>query len=155
MNRTFKRLALPVGAAAALSTAGFAFMASNTVAASSAGEGQADVTGYTVSGVNYSAQQGWESPSSPTFNQYKVSAVKFILTSNASGGPANGMPANVNASLLGTAAHTSECVISGWTINGSGQGTGPVVCTFGNGHPGVSDPPLQSQVTGLDVTANQ
>jgi hypothetical protein len=150
MNRTFKRLAIPVGAAAALSTAGFAFMASNTVAPSSAGEGSNSVTGYTVSGVNYSAQQGWGQPAP----LYSVSAVKFILTSNGTGA-ASGQPANVNAALLGTSATRSDCVISSWTVNGSGQGTGPVVCTFGNGRPGISDPPLESAVTGLDVTANQ
>jgi hypothetical protein len=152
MNRTIKRLVIPVGVAAVVSTAGFAFMAGNTVASSSAGEGDSGVSGYTVSGVNYSAQQGW----GRTDALFSVSAVKFVLTSVATSAPANGQPANVNAALLGTASKKSFCQISGWTVNGAGQGTGPVTCTFGTSDHTLSDPvALEMDVTGLDVTANQ
>lgn len=41
------------GGAAAIATAGFAYMASNTVAASSAGEGVGAVTGYQVGNITY------------------------------------------------------------------------------------------------------
>ena len=41
------------GGAAAIASAGFAFMAANTVDASSAGEGTGTVSGYTVSGISY------------------------------------------------------------------------------------------------------
>jgi hypothetical protein len=143
MNRTVRRLVIP-GVGVVLATSGFAFMASNTVAQSSAGQGQATVSGYTVSGINYSTEQGWGKPS-PI---YSVSTAKFVITSNATSAPANGVPAGVHASLLGTSAATSDCTIVNWTVNGSGQGTSPVVCDF-------SSPPNVADVTGLDVEANQ
>lgn len=143
MNRTVRKLAVP-GVGVVLATAGFAFMASNTVAQSSAGQGQATVSGYTVSGINYSAEQGW-GKSTPT---YSVSTVKFILTSVATSAPANGMPAQINAAAMGTSAVTSNCTATNWTINGSGQGTSPVVCNF-------PSPPNVADVTGIDVEANQ
>lgn len=48
MNRKLKTLALPIGAAVVLGTSGFAYMASNTVNPTNAGEGQGNVYGYTV-----------------------------------------------------------------------------------------------------------
>jgi hypothetical protein len=145
MNAKIKRLAIPAGVAAVIGTTGFAFMANNAVDASSAGQGQATVSGYTVSGITYSTEQGWGKPA-PT---YSVSTVKFILTSAATSSPANGKPANVNAALLGTSANTSDCTIVNWTIDSNGHGTSPVVCDFHAVQPDVQD------VTGLNVEANQ
>ena len=151
MNSTIKRLAIPAGMAAALGTAGFAFMASNTAPVTSAGEGANGVSGYTVSNVSYQTQQGW-GHALPSFS---VGSVKFVLTSNATDAPANAKPANVNAALLGTSASKSECTISSWTIVGSGHGTGPVTCSYGTSDNQSSAPALEQDVTGLDVTANQ
>ena len=53
MNRIMKRMALPVGAAIILGSSGFAFMASNTVPESFAGQGQATISGYVVSNISY------------------------------------------------------------------------------------------------------
>jgi hypothetical protein len=53
MNRKLKTLALPIGAAVVLGTSGFAFMASNGVSQSYAGEGNGDIAGYNVSNVQY------------------------------------------------------------------------------------------------------
>jgi hypothetical protein len=53
MNRKLKTLALPIGAAVVLGTSGFAYMASNGVAQSFAGEGNGDIAGYNVSNVQY------------------------------------------------------------------------------------------------------
>lgn len=58
MNRTIKRLALPLGAAAILGTSGFAYMASNTVVGSWAGEGQSTISGYDVSGITLQQASG-------------------------------------------------------------------------------------------------
>ena len=53
MNRTLKRLALPVGAAAILGTSGFAFMATNSVDQTYAGQGRALISGFSVSNIHY------------------------------------------------------------------------------------------------------
>lgn len=55
MNRIMKRMALPVGAAIILGSSGFAFMASNTFAASpGAGAGSVAVSGYQVDNIHFS-----------------------------------------------------------------------------------------------------
>lgn len=143
MNRYVKRLALPLGAAAILGSSGFAYMANNQVQASSLGESTAAVTGYSVTGINYSSQQGWGKP----FPIFSTSAAKFVLTSNATTAPANAQPATVQATLVGTSA-TSNCTIVGWSINSSGQGTSAIVCQF-------ASPPDSADVIGLDVFASQ
>ncbi|MGH3413864.1 MAG: hypothetical protein ACRDPH_12375 [Marmoricola sp.] len=53
MKRIVRRVVLPLGAAVALGTSGFAFMAANSVPASHAGEGNAAISGYAVSGIHY------------------------------------------------------------------------------------------------------
>jgi hypothetical protein len=52
MNRTLRKLMIP-GVGVVLATSGFAFMASNTVAASNAGQGEQAISGYDVSNVHY------------------------------------------------------------------------------------------------------
>lgn len=139
------RRVLMWGGAAAVAGGGFAYMAGNTVDLTSAGQGAQTVSGYTVSSVAYSAEQGWGLPAP----DYSVSTVKFTLTSAATTAPANARPAGINAALLGTSATTSTCSVSGWTINAvTGAGSGAVVCNFAN-------PPLLSSITGLNVEANQ
>jgi hypothetical protein len=58
MNRIMKRMALPIGAAIVLGSSGFAFMASNSVAASYAGQGQSDIAGFSVSNISYHSDGG-------------------------------------------------------------------------------------------------
>jgi len=53
MRVPFRQLLVVGGGAVVLATAGFAYMASNTVPASYAGEGSAAVSGYTVSNIDY------------------------------------------------------------------------------------------------------
>lgn len=53
MNRTLKRIVAPVGAALIIGTSGFAFMASNSVPVTRAGEGSNGIVGYEVSNVRY------------------------------------------------------------------------------------------------------
>lgn len=53
MNRTMKRLAIPVVAAAVLGTSGFAFMSNNTFSSTpGAGEGQVHASGYDVNAIH-------------------------------------------------------------------------------------------------------
>ena len=58
MNRIIKRLAVPLSAAAVLGTAGFAYMASNSVAPSYAGQGTGTISGFVVSDISYYSDQG-------------------------------------------------------------------------------------------------
>src|SRR5690348_10015694 len=53
MNRIVKRMAVPVGAAIILGSSGFAFMATNTVPESFAGQGQNTISSYVVSNISY------------------------------------------------------------------------------------------------------
>ena len=62
MNRRMKRLAVPMVAAAVLGTTGFAFMATNTVAATRAGAGENVISGYDVSGVTYNYVDNFGNP---------------------------------------------------------------------------------------------
>ena len=53
MRSIVRRVALPIGAAVVLGSTGFAFMASNSVAASHAGTGGGEISGYNVRNVHY------------------------------------------------------------------------------------------------------
>lgn len=53
MRIPFGRMILVAGGAIVLATAGFAYMASNTVASSNAGEGVGQVTGYQIGNITY------------------------------------------------------------------------------------------------------
>jgi hypothetical protein len=135
------RLLLGVGGAVIIATAGFAYMANNTINASSAGEGIGAVYGYTVSGTTYTTTAG--QPES-------ITGATFTLTSGApTGSPASETaPIKVDAFLtagsLGT-VDTGVCAVTGWN---SVSGAGSVTCTF----PGAAQ---LWEVTGLDVEANQ
>jgi hypothetical protein len=78
MNRIMKRMAIPVGAAIILGSSGFAFMASNSVPATSAGEGTGAVVGYGVSNVHY--ELGY----SGGVGANRIDAVTFVLNTAAS-----------------------------------------------------------------------
>lgn len=53
MKRVIRRVVIPGAAAAVIGAGGFAFMASNTVAETYAGQGSGKISGYTVSDVHY------------------------------------------------------------------------------------------------------
>ena len=141
------------GGAAAIGASGFAFMATNVTPASSAGQGAGPVSGYVVSGIQYSAEQGWGNP----LPDYTVSTVKFILTSVATQAPGNGQPSQVNATLEGLTGvplgnqTTASCSTTSWSVNGSGQGSGAYVCP---GSGAIQGGVLVSQIYNLDVEAN-
>lgn len=56
MNRTLKRLALPIGVAAVLGTTGFAFMSSNAFQSTpGAGDSAVAASGYTITNISHTA----------------------------------------------------------------------------------------------------
>lgn len=105
MNRTLKRLAIPVGAAAILGTSGFAFMASNQFdhAASFAGDGAQTISGYVVSNVHYDVVK---------HNGYWINGVTFDLNQAASA-------ANMKVNVYDPSGHAYDQCTSPSLNNGS------------------------------------
>lgn len=167
------RRLLALGGAMALAGAGFAYMDTNAVSASSAGEGAAAVTGYTVSNIQWTADNASDIGDGPMPYEsaadvvpYYMTGLEFTLTSKATSAPANGQPASLNVALQtdinGTIGYTQiassktggyhTCSISGWVTNGNGQGTGTVKCGLiirADQIPPIAD------VIGIDVEAHQ
>lgn len=164
MRIPFGRLLLVGGGAVVLATAGFAYMASNTISASSAGEGSAAVSGYSTGAISYNPDY----PGSALCQTYSgkyvcyVGEVQFSLTSDAASAPANGAPTDVVVTLLhGNTVLTTEslvsefdaannwegCTLSGWTSDSASANAGTVLCR-------VPQTPIKD-VTSVDVEANQ
>lgn len=163
MKRYIKRLALPLGAAVVLGTAGFAYMASNTVATAGLGEGYSPVAGYTVTNIGFndnpnlgvgsncggnngcgvaSVQFHLASQGAPTTQAYQ-NAPNFVFTSLLNSG-------NVSVANSGLGgAGQSDCHIVGAWANGQADYT----CTMhGTGNGG---PDTLNNVASVDVAANQ
>lgn len=173
MQFPIRRLVFLGGGAAIFATAGFAYMASNTVSPSSAGEGSGAVTGYHVSNIQYlvdcssMAPTGTCTGSGDGADYYDggagggaqnlngaISGVKFTLTSNATSAPANGAPTNVSVYPEDQSGHTewghdNGCHIVGtWSAPASSAGSGTVSCAFSPQVPA-------NLLYFLDVEANQ
>lgn len=174
MSMISRRL-LVWGGAAAIGTAGFAFMASNAVAASSVGQGSGTVSGYTVSNPQYVTNHYDSGSAGP--GDY-LNQVSFTLTSDSATAPANAEPSEVmvyttgangmrNSDVVangygwaktydpnGTTPNTSGpefCQINNWTVGGSGAGTGKVTCVFYRSSTSMT---LAKDIYGLTVVAN-
>lgn len=143
------RLLLVGGGAAVLATAGFAYMAANTVPASSLGEGSGPVTGYTVSNITYTTTFQGPAQGPPYFLatvSFTLSGANMPVQVNAAvdpGGP-GGPPPPPPGPWVNLACHST----SSWS-NGSGSFT----CTVPSGPPGHQVP--VSAINTLDVEANQ
>lgn len=128
MNRIIKRLAVPLSAAAVLGTAGFAYMASNTVSPSNAGQGTGVVSGYNVTDVHYPAA-GLVAlgTSKPGDSQNGVTQVAFTVNPDNAGFTAVDVY-DANGTLLGGGGATNCSETSGvWTCNvGTLSGNGPI-----------------------------
>lgn len=154
------RLLLVGGGAAVLATAGFAYMASNTVASSYAGEGSGTVSGYSVSAIHYWTQ---DPPAPPGQGFVSIVGVQFTLTEMGSPPPTqNTAPTDVHAFLMTgpsgprplianpppppppASVASLSCTVNSWT---NATASGSASCTFPS--------TFVSQVTGLDVEANQ
>lgn len=111
---TAKKLAaLTVGAV--LGTAGFAFMNSNTVAASGAGSGSGPVYGYNITNVDYAPSADGDDSDmddSSCFNSGQICAVTFDVSTTQNLEPlADTVYANFNGSegnLLGNWVHCDK-----------------------------------------------
>lgn len=103
------------GGAAVVASAGFAFMASNTVGQSYAGEGANQVSGYTVSNIEYSGVVGSGGGSAGTMN--------WTNANNASGLPGDGIVTTVSFTVNPDNALWSEVQLydgNGVVIGGGG-----------------------------------
>jgi hypothetical protein len=81
------RRLLVLGGAVAIAACGFAYMASNTVSASSAGEGAAAVSGYNVYNIEYAGVAGVGNPAyNPTGNGPSAVGTMVYLNAPTVGG---------------------------------------------------------------------
>jgi hypothetical protein len=162
------RLLLVGGGAVVLATAGFAYMASNTIDASSAGAGSGTVSGYTATGVSWTTELITEvSPAASytdgvtftltandTSDASAVTAPKsvFVYATNGSGTPISDVEYYGPAPQIGGSGSDDTGTFCTLTPTGTtGQWT--VSCDFNDGSGGWG--PLTSAVDGLYVSANQ
>lgn len=105
--KTKSRFIYPLLFALILAALTFAYAAANTVPASSAGDGQAAISGYTVTNVHYVLN---------ATNPAVIDAVQFSLSGAAA-------PATVQVKLVSTGGSWYGCSLSGptWTctVNGA------------------------------------
>ncbi|MGC1184230.1 MAG: hypothetical protein WBA31_03640 [Candidatus Dormiibacterota bacterium] len=156
------RLLLVAGGAVVIATAGFAYMASNTVGASSAGEGTGTVSGYTAGAPSYSIDYA-----NPTGAPYTISGVSFSLQANDVSDPSalaaprtvivnldNGSGTSLFVAMLnpGPKGTYGSCSFTGSGWNAT-TGTGNVFCdlSWGSNNP----EPLVGSVDYIDVEASQ
>ena len=121
MNRTIKRLVLPVGAAAILGTTGFAYMASGTLDTSYASVQTGSVDGYHVSNVHYITQD----EGSQTTDQRVITAIRFDLDHNAAA-------ANVSAYMQDTGRMGTQYYTNCANNNGTPAAASEFVCQADN-----------------------
>lgn len=117
--RKSKKLAALLIMSLALTAGTYAFAAANTVPASNAGDGEAVVSGYTVTGINYTIF----ADSDPV----DLDSVVFTLTPNAGGATAG--EAYVQLVAAGT-WYTCTNVVNLWTC--TMPGAGPTVLSMAN-----------------------
>lgn len=146
MPRKIRRF-LPVVAAAALATSGFAYMASNTVDASNAGQGSADISGYTVTGIHYVSDSTHKS----------LNEVDFTLTADAptanGGTTAYKKPTEVFAEVHSGSPGTTYQYTCHNTGTAWASDTGGYSCLFSSNTSGATLP--IKDVTKLRVIAHQ
>lgn len=168
MRIRFGRLLLVGGGAVILATAGFTYLASNTINASSSGAGSGTVSGYSVSNVHWTTELITEVNPATTYSD----AVSFTLTAKDMA-DASALTAptsvfvyatNLSGSLIGPVEYygpAPQIGGSGTVDSGSfcqltaGGGTGVwnVSCAFNMGSGGWG--PQTSDVYGLYVAASQ
>ena len=170
--RLLPRRLLLLGGALAIAAGGSAYMASNDVGPTSAGEGNGPVTGYTVSNIDYNNYSG--SGCGGADGCY-VSSVRFLLVSDSASKPADLAPTFVRAALLnanGTDIGDADgtCALAAplgtWQVNEASTeyvGVDQTPVSVGQGY-GTYSCPIQptspysnnaNAVAGLDVTATQ
>ena len=120
MNRTIKRVALPIGAAALLGSTGFAFMAANSVQQTFAGNGGNVISGYTVSDVRYDLVDDAFAPFEA--EQESIQRVSFTLDK-----PAQTVRAYINDKQFGDACSPVAGTPGRWSCTPNQAGFGYLV----------------------------
>lgn len=133
MPRKIRRF-LPVVAAAALATSGFAYMDNNAVDPSNAGQGSAAISGYSVTNIHY------------TETSDNLATVSFTLTAtnppNTPHTPTVYAEVGYGGTPAGSEQDTCTMTSASWT------GTGTFSCTSAS-HPSLHD------INNLSVIAYQ
>ena len=149
MSMLSRRL-LMWGGAAAVASAGFAFMASNSLAVSGAGENYQAIAGYTVSNITWNGGSGSGCGGD---NGCYLSTVTFNIASKAAPGTQayENPPNMVYAAIL----HSGHLLANadGCTYKGTeGPGAWQYLCTFNPQAPYANSVNASNQ---LDVMASQ
>lgn len=170
MRVPFRRLLVVGGGAVVLATAGFAYMASNTVPNTSAGTGLAAVSGYTVTNVTFNNETesacgyGYAGVNGDVNAGCELNTMQFTLTSNDGTSQNCGAPDVLYVDLINDTLSASSDQVDNASLSGPAiaaaettpaltcSGTTPWAATFsinfGNGT-GVG------QVTNYSITATQ
>lgn len=152
--RIIPRRFLILGGALAVAAGGFAYMASNSVAASYAGEGSNAVSGYTVSNIDYTG--GMPFGDNPVDSSGSIGFDSNAMVSNGLTG--DGLITTVSFTLSPDTAHWAEVqlynqakqVIGGGGNNNCSETAGTWTCNVtGSDNNAV---PL-SQIAWIDVEA--
>lgn len=120
MNRTMKRVGVPIAGAVLLGTSGFAFMAANTVPVTSAGNGGNGITGYTVSDVHYDLVDDAFAPF--VAEQESIQHIYFTLDK-----PASEVRAYINDKQFGDACSAVAGETNRWKCTPNHAGFGVLV----------------------------
>ena len=149
MRNLLKPRTFVVAAVAMLLSGGaYAFTASNTVPATTAGNGSAAISGYTVSNVTYALSSSSPgTPASPV-----ITGITFTLTGTSAtvGATAPTVEDAVFATGSSSSADYSSCTGS-WTKGTTGtstHGTGTYTCS------NTTAPATVAEVTSLAITAS-
>jgi hypothetical protein len=176
--RILPRRLLLLGGAVAIAAGGFAYMASNTIAQSNAGEGANLVTGYVVTNITYTPKTNWNTPdpcrenygpsnsgtpsiysqtwTTTNFNDsdpnspWCITGVNFDLTSQTTPPVA---PATVHVDLMTVNNFDSSALAYGPNTNGSCTLTAIANATWDVNCTGSNV--WAADLRGLDVEANQ
>ena len=97
MPRFRRRTVLVVALAASLALATYAFTASNTVTGTKAGKGEGAISGYTVSGIDYTLSAA---------NPANIDSVAFTLSASAT---------TVKAKVVQSSSTYTDCTVTGGT----------------------------------------
>jgi hypothetical protein len=152
MRRLSRRLAL-WGGAAAIAGGGFAFMANNAVATSSAGEGVGAVTGYTVSAITYNDTCPGGAPNAVCATSTFTFHLKPTTWTTSA-------PKSVAVTLFGPSGVLAKVSKLGITTSGGTitvtlkTTTKPTSTRYFLVHVAPTSPVLLHTITGLDVAAS-
>ena len=129
MPRLARRLVL-LGGIAILALGGFAYMASNSVGASYAGQGTGPISGYTVSNISYSNGLAALPTTKPGDSQNGITEVSFTLSPDNANFTAVDLYNSGGTLVGGGGANNCTETTGTWTCNVTAlDGTSPIPVT--------------------------